>query len=463
MRAGTFRPAMLLLAALTCLPAASASGAGIEAVCDATISAWRQDANMRQYLSDYDCRCSNGNSSPPVCSAKGGGSRGPVYSGGGGGGKSRGPSDEMLVLGELQKQVDQMFQVNWQAYRKYQQMSLKNAQQIHQAQQASARAEEDRKQRAEREEAARKEIEALEVHTELLGMPPSGGGGPILDITSALDEDARKKQLAECPGISEKIARYENGIRRIDDVMARNDRMLREAEAAGKKAEEDLRDTAAGVAVDKLKDGLANFAKTQETLKGMKKGLDGIKTAMAQGKYVGELTPAQLAHWEKWVDNGLTYGQNVMDLTEKGIKYYNAPTAGNGVSSQQPFRQQLMGALSDFNEKFMYEQGGWEFVGEHLSKAVGGAAGETAFKAAIVGINATAAGIGMKMSRDQVRGFNENQDKMGLERFRLEQRIAALKESFVNNRCPVLVAPVAAGQNAASGVPAGGNGQPPGK
>ena len=26
---------------------------------------------------------------------------------------------------------------------------------------------------------------------------------------------------------------------------------------------------------------------------------------------------------------------------------------------------------------------------------------------------------------------------MGLERFRLEQRIAGLKESFVNNRCPV--------------------------
>jgi hypothetical protein len=437
MRAGTFRPAMLLLAALTCLPAVSALGAGIEAVCDATISAWRQDPDMRQYLNDYDCRCSNGNSSPPVCSARGGGSAGPVSGGGGGGGKKRGPSDEMLVLGELQKQVDRMFQVNWQAYRKYQQMSLKNAQQIHQDQLAATRAEEERKQRAAREEAARKEIEALEVHTELLGMPPAGGGVPILDITSALDEDARKKQLAECPGIAGKIARYENGIRRIDDVMARNDRMIREAEAAGKKAEEDLRDTAAGVAVDKLKDGLANFAKTQETLKGMKKGLDGIKTAMGQGKYVGELTPAQVAHWEKWVDNGLTYGQNVMDLTEKGITYYNAPVTGDGVSFRQPFRQQLTGALSDFNEKFMYEQGGWEFVGEHLSKAVGGVAGEAAFKTAIVGINATAAGIGMKMSRDQLRGFNENQDKMSLERFRLEQRIAALKESFVNNRCPV--------------------------
>jgi hypothetical protein len=43
----------------------------------------------------------------------------------------------------------------------------------------------------------------------------------------------------------------------------------------------------------------------------------------------------------------------------------------------------------------------------------------------------------MKESRDQQRGFNENQDKMGLERFRLEQRIAKLRESFVNNRCPV--------------------------
>ncbi|HQT98581.1 MAG TPA: hypothetical protein PK416_12030, partial [Thermodesulfobacteriota bacterium] len=220
------KPAVFLLAAvMVCLSAAPGYGINAQAVCDATIEAWRSDPNMKQYLNDYECSCSNGNSSPPVCKAGNTGAEPSAGGGGGGGAKKRGPSDEQLVVQELQKQVDQMFKVNWQAYKKYQQESLRNAQQIHQAQQASARSEEERRKAAAREEAARREKEAMEVHTELLGMPPSGGNNDILDITGVLDEDARKKQLAECPGISEKISRYENGIRHIDEVMARNERM----------------------------------------------------------------------------------------------------------------------------------------------------------------------------------------------------------------------------------------------
>jgi len=140
------KSAVFLLAAVAvvCMSAPPANGINAQAVCDATITAWRSDPNMKQYLNDYECSCSNGNSSPPVCRARNTGAEPASGGRGGGGAKKRGPSDEQLVVQELQKQVDQMFKVNWQAYKKYQQESLRNAEQIHNAQQASARSEEER-------------------------------------------------------------------------------------------------------------------------------------------------------------------------------------------------------------------------------------------------------------------------------------------------------------------------------
>jgi len=433
-------PRVLLLAAvaMVCMPAGPGSWAGVEAVCDATIDAWRHDRGMKQYMNDYECACSNGNSSPPVCRARNTGAEAPAGGGGGGGVKKRGPSDEQLVLQEMQKQVDQMFKVNWQAYRKYQQESLRNARQIHEAQQASARSEEERRKAAAREEAARREKEALEVHTGLLGMPGSGDGD-ILDITSALDEDARRKQLAECPGIADKIARYENGIRRIDEVMARNERFIREAEEDGKKAGEELSKVSAEATAETLSMGLKSFVQTRKNLQNMRNALDKIQAG--KGGNAGLMSYEQIVQAQKWLDKGLTHGGNVADLTEKSIEYYKTTSLrGNDALAASPYRGKLEIALKDFNEKFMYDAGGWEFVGEHLAEAGGGVAGEIAFKAAVAGIKATAAGIGMKISRDQLRGFNENQDKMALERFRLEQRIERLKADFVNNRCPAMSA-----------------------
>jgi hypothetical protein len=422
---------LLAATAMACLSAVFASGAGIEAVCDATIAAWSHDSSMKQYLNDYECSCSNGNSSPPVCSSKNGGAEAQSYSGGGG--KTRGPSDEMLVLRELQKQVDQMFQVNWQAYRKYQEESLKNAQQIHRDQQAAQQAEEERRKKAAREESARREKEALEVHTELLGMPPSGGSNDILDITGALDQDARKKQLAECPGISEKIARYENGIRHIDEVMARNDRMLREAEADEKKAEEDLSKVKADVTAEALSMGLKSFVQTQQNLQRMK----DLLVKMGMERNYGRMSYDQIMQAQKLLDRGLTQGQNVIDMADKIYQYRKTTSLrDNEAFAASPYDEKLKAALTDFKDKFLYDAGGLEFLGENMASALG-PAWEISFKSAVVAIKATAAGIGMKDSRDQQRGFNENQDKMKLERFRLEQRIAELRESFINNRCPV--------------------------
>jgi hypothetical protein len=421
---------LLSAVAMACLSAVFASGAGIEAVCDATLEAWSRDASMKQYINDYECSCSNGNSSPPVCRSRNAGAEAQSYSSGGG--KTRGPSDEMLVLRELQKQVDQMFQVNWQVYRKYQQESLENGQQINRDQQAAQKAEEDRRKKAAREESARREKEALELHTELLGMPPSGGSNDLLDITSALDQDARKKQLAECPGISEKIARYENGIRHINEVMARNDRMFRDAEADEKKAEEDLSKVKADATAEALSMGLKSFVQTQQNLQRMK----DLLVKMGMERNYGRMSYDQIIQAQKLLDRGLTQGQNVIDMAEKISQYRKTTSLSNNEAfAASPYDEKLKTALTDFKDKFLYDAGGLEFLGENMASTLG-PAWEISFKAAVVAIKATAAGIGMKESRDQQRGFNENQDKMALERLRLEQRIAELRESFINNRCP---------------------------
>ena len=421
---------LLTATAMACLFPAFASGSGIEAVCDATLAAWSRDSSMQQYMNDYECSCSNGNSSPPVCSSRSAEAGTQSY---GGTVKSRGPSDEMLVLQELQKQVDQLFQVNKQAYRKYQQESLQNAQQIHQEQTAALRAEEERRNKAAREESARREKAALEVHTELLGVPSSDGSNDLLDITGALDADARKKQLAECPGISEKIARYENGIRHIDEVMVRNDRMLGDAQADEKKAAEELAQVKADATAEALSMGLKSFVQTQQNLQRMK----DLLVKMGMERNYGQMSYDQIVQAQKLLDRGLTHGQNLIDLTDKICQYRKTTSLrDNEAFPASPYDEMLKTALADFKDKFLYDAGGLEFLGENLASVLG-PAWEISFKSAIVAIKATAAGIGMKDSRDQLRGFNENQDKMKLERFRLEQRIAQLRESFVNNRCPV--------------------------
>ena len=420
-------PAILLSGIAVQLVLVANGHAGMEAVCDATLAAWRQDSSMQQYLRDYECTCSNGNSSPPVCRSKNSTAAAPASS------KSskRGPSNEQIVLKEIQNYVDSMFRVNAQAYRKYRQMNLQNAQQIHQTQQASVHSEEKRKQRAAQEEAERREIEAQSVHTELLGMPGSVSND-LPDITSALQEDARRKQLAQCPQIVEKIARYENGIRRIDEVMARNVRMIRDAEDDGKQAADELTGVTAGAVAESLSMGLKSFVQTQKNLQNMKTALDTLRP----GTGPGELSYEQIEQAKKWLDKGLSYGGDVADLTEKSIDYYHKTSLRGTGALGSPYSAKLKTALTDFNEKFMYDAGGWEFVGEHLASIGGGTAGEIAFKAAVIGIKATAAGIGMKLSKNQLRGFSQNQDKMALERYRLEQRIEQLKADFINYRCP---------------------------
>jgi len=236
-----------------------------------------------------------------------------VHSNGGSG--KHAPSDQAIVLKEIQNYMDRQFQVNRQVYQKYREISIQNAQQINHAQQAALRSEEERQKQDAREEAALRDKQVMAVHTELLGMP-SGGDNPVLDITGALDEDARRRQLAECPGISEKIARYENGLRHIDEVVARNDRFIREATEDGKKAGAELSKVSAEAMAEALSMGLKSFVQTRKNLQNMRNAL----VKLGKGGGSGELSYEQIVQAKKWLGKGLTHGGNVAELTEKSIE-----------------------------------------------------------------------------------------------------------------------------------------------
>src|SRR5512133_11844 len=79
------RTGLGLAVVMVCLASLCGSCPAAVAVdCPGTLQAWRSDHSMRQYLNDYSCDCSNGNSRQPVCTKRGGGgsSRPPSYGGG---------------------------------------------------------------------------------------------------------------------------------------------------------------------------------------------------------------------------------------------------------------------------------------------------------------------------------------------------------------------------------------------
>jgi hypothetical protein len=179
--------------------------------------------------------------------------------------------------------------------------------------------------------------------------------------------------------------------------------------------------------------GLQSFVQTQQNLQRMK----DLLVKMGMERNFGQMSYAQIVQAQKVLEKGLKHGQNVIDLMEKTSKYLKTTSLGHHADpASSPYDEQLKTALTDFKDKFLYDADGLEFLGENMASVLG-PAWEISFKSAVVAIKATAAGIGMKDSQNQARGFNENQDKMQLERSRLEQRIAELKDSRVNNRCPV--------------------------
>jgi hypothetical protein len=238
-----------------------------------------------------------------------------------------------------------------------------------------------------------------------------------------------------CESLARKMAHFEGGIRQLDDVIGKNDRFIREAVEERGKSETEIAKTTGKAVAELAAFRLQNIAKARDGLLNTKKFLDRVKTAMGQGKFAGDLTKGQIEHWKAWVDGGLKYSQTLADLLMMGDQYVKAPLPEDGVGRDSPSGDRFMSALRDFNDKFMYEAGGWEFVGEHLSEAVGGPALEAAFKLAVMTSSyATAAGH-IENREEELRIFRDNREKMLIERARRVRRIKELEASLVDNRC----------------------------
>jgi hypothetical protein len=431
---------------MACLLVLSGSCLAQQVDCNATIQAWKHDVSLRQYLNDYSCDCSNGNSRQPVCTKKsspskssGGKASGRKASGGVKGTKG-------AVLQVLKNFLDEQPRGDPRASEERRQTAIESALHLNEAQQSALQTEEDRRKQAAREEAAIRDKSLKELSSALQGMPASEAQA-ALDIENALNEDTRRKQLAEkktvdigkCESIAATITRIEDGIQRIDIIIGKNERFIKEAEEEKKKAVGDVVNTAneaaGAAAANALLERITNFVKAKDSLQKMKKGLDELEKFSDARDHARKLSKAQIKQAGKWMDNGLKYGDTATDLGMMGVQYYEAPRS-DAENLKPPFVDKLVSALKDFNDKFMNDAGGWEFAGEHLAEYGGGPAGELAFKTTVMGVKLQVAAAGYLISDAELGEFRYNQGKMIVELLKMQQRVKKLRASLVSNNCP---------------------------
>ncbi|RJX30272.1 MAG: hypothetical protein C4516_10515 [Oxalobacter sp.] len=259
----------------------------------------------------------------------------------------------------------------------------------------------------------------------------------IAEYKADLDKLKSREKAEKCRELSEKIARFERGLRRIADVMEKNDRFLKDAQESKNQAKTDMAglagELAGAKAAELLQNRLNAFLKAKENLQAMKKGLDEAEKLLALKKNSRKLTKKQITQARKWLNNGMKYGEEVADLAAMGVQYYKAP--GSGASPSAAYSEKLMRALKNFNQHFMNDAGGWEFAGEHLSEYVGGPLGKLAFKTTVVGIKTQVATASYLISDAEMGELNYNQGKMRVEQLKLERRINDLKSTHSANQC----------------------------
>ena len=419
----------LLLAAAPCR-------AGVD--CGGTLQAWRQDAGMRQYMQTHQCDCSNGNSNMPVCTST---SSGSSSSGSAGHGRSSSQySTKAAALKGIQDGLNQSLTIDYGAIERSNQKQMDAAQRLEDAQLAAQQAEEARRLQAAQEAQAARGRTAQEIGGSLQGLPESAG----LDF-SAVNAEARRKPAATqgadqaaCKEMADSLARLRTGVERAEDVMAKNEVFIREAEAGKKEAVGDATQTVAeaagGAAIDAFQDRLQNFIKAKNSLQGMKKGLDELEKTGGLRKNARKLTPQQIKQAREWVDKGMEAGGTAADLTDMTYQY--ATAAREGHQPDPTVRAKLLRAVDDFNDKFMNDAGGWEFAGEHLAEYGGGPAGKLAFKAAVIGIKLQVAAIGYGISARDLAEYRRNQAVMEGEVAKLRWKIQGLKDSMASRQCP---------------------------
>ena len=246
-----------------------------------------------------------------------------------------------------------------------------------------------------------------------------------------------REKTEKCKALAQKIDRFEMGMKRIADVMDKNDRFIRDAREGKRQATGEMVGLAGELvgakAADLMQNRLHAFLKAKESLQGMKKGLDETEKLFHMRQNARQLSRKQIAHARKWLNNGMKYGEEVADLTAMGVQYYQSSHVN--VTPSDTYSQKLGRALKNFNDQFMNDAGGWEFAGEHLSEYAGGPLGQLAFKTAVVGIKAQAATASYLISDAELGELNYNQGKMRVEQLKLQRKIDDLKSTYTDNRC----------------------------
>lgn len=286
-----------------------------------------------------------------------------------------------------------------------------------------------------------KKQSALDLAAQLTVLPSSGG----LTIGDALQADALKKQaLAQrketCRNAAEMIAKIESGLPRLEVDLAKNRRLISDAEKEIAAAAADAGKETAGFfynkKYDELEDRLKGFMKTKKQLQVMKKEIDGLEKVAGLKKRGAKLTPEQIVAARKWIDDGIKYSDDLVDSVKMSYKY-NTDGGPKNKEQAEGFQQKALGALDDFNTRFMNDAGGWEFVGEHLSETLG-PSGKLMFKQAVLGIKLSVDAGSVVIDANSIKGYKKNQEILDLEKSKRLQRIIDFKKVIADNHCDEL-------------------------
>ncbi|MHB8057523.1 MAG: hypothetical protein ACYDHC_06475 [Desulfuromonadaceae bacterium] len=438
------RPDFLLLPAfILMLTPAAAHAINAQTDCDATYRAWSIDPKMKEYLRTHTCVCderSNSLSCTPNGSASGKGSRQAA---------PQAPARRKKTNGDIMREALKGALADYAADSARVSAAVAAQSKANQAMVKEQNAlknealleDEARKRLAIQNELAARKQASLDLAAQLTVLPPSGG----LTIGDALQADALKKQnLAQrkdtCRKTAEVIARLETGMPKLEADMDKNRRLIADAEKGIAAAVADAGKETAGFfynkKYDELEDRLKDFMKTKKQLQLMKKEINGLaKVAGLKGG--SKLTPEQIVAARKWIDDGIKYSDDLVDSVKMSYAY-NTDGGPKNNEQAEGFRQKALGALSDFNTRFMNDAGGWEFAGEHLSEAFAGPAGKLMFKQAVLGIKLTADAGSVIIDGRSIKWYQENQEILELEKSRRLQQLIDLRKVLSDNRCDEL-------------------------
>ncbi len=292
------------------------------------------------------------------------------------------------------------------------------------------RAEQLRREAIERErlrqelERQKKEASYQKLSKELKDLPSDSNKLNVKDandtqLSLKLDDDENTPLLpkTECTEAQAKLNEMENhGIKIFDEQIKKIQAIIDEAKQAREKSKTANAELAGEFVANIVADRVKDFTVNVRTIRQLKVELTSIP-----------LDPKETLKLKKWIENGITTGNGVIDATEKA-------KAANAFNFSDPDpkinkRKQMLIALSEFNGKFMADTGAWELAGETLSNGLG-PAGPFAFKTAVLGIKSAANFGSMKLDEAEINEQKYHLGNMIKMKTELAQKITNLKKEL---------------------------------